>query len=470
MDFISLPFLLFAFILVVAFHAWCGINYRKLIFTLGNLVFLGFLIQDFRLFLPIFFFLLVTYVSIHFARKTLRSTIVLSVLVALFIWLKRYSFFEFVPQLGFNYTTVGLSYILFRCLHLVDYFFNELQETPPGPVGFFNYTCSFLTFISGPIGFYQPFKNDYETLHECKLEEDSLFQACSRIVTGALKISYLSAFFNTAVIILKTHPLALDFPTVGFIFSSFSYMFFMYFNFSGYMDIVIGLGKLLGFSIPENFNYPFSANNMLDFWSRWHITLSEWFKTYLFNPLVKKLMYTFGNHKSLVPYLGALAFFIVFFSMGMWHGTTPAFLVYGVFLGLGVSLNKFYQVYMTKSYKESYRSLKGKLWYQMLSRSVTTTFFAYSLTCLRYDYTGLQVLTRELGLLKLVGVFGLAVLSLTLFWMILESILKYWPLPKTSAVLDTPWVRNFWLTGKIYLFIAAAQHAQVIPTFVYKVF
>src|SRR3546814_7265352 len=105
------------------------------------------------------------------------------------------------------------------------------------------------------------------------------------------------------------------------------------------MGVAIGLGRLLGIAIPENFNRPELARNFLEFWSRWHITLSDWFKFYVFNPVTKELL-RIADRPTLTPWLGAVGFFLTFFVMGVWHGTSATFVVYGLLLGLGVSLNK----------------------------------------------------------------------------------------------------------------------------------
>src|SRR3546814_9533403 len=105
------------------------------------------------------------------------------------------------------------------------------------------------------------------------------------------------------------------------------------------MGVAIGLGRLLGIAIPENFNRPELARNFLEFWSRWHITLSDWFKFYVFNPVTKELL-RIADRPTLTPWLGAVGFFLTFFVMGVWHGTSATFVVYGLLLGLGVSLNR----------------------------------------------------------------------------------------------------------------------------------
>jgi alginate O-acetyltransferase complex protein AlgI len=98
----------------------------------------------------------------------------------------------------------------------------------------------------------------------------------------------------------------------------------IYFDFSGYSDMAIGLGKMFGFTFPENFNYPYIATSITDFWHRWHMTLSSWFRDYLYIPL--------GGNR--VPkwrvYLNLL---IVFFLCGLWHGAMWTFVIWGLFHG-----------------------------------------------------------------------------------------------------------------------------------------
>src|SRR5205085_2944886 len=79
-------------------------------------------------------------------------------------------------------------------------------------------------------------------------------------------------------------------PASGFGLAAFCYLIFLYLNFSGYTDMMIGLGRLLGFCLPENFDKPFAATSFLDFWKRWHISLSLWFRDYCFTPILKRMI------------------------------------------------------------------------------------------------------------------------------------------------------------------------------------
>ena len=94
---------------------------------------------------------------------------------------------------------------------------------------------------------------------------------------------------------------------------------YLYANFSGYMDVVIGTARFLRIELPENFHWPFAATGYIDFWGRWHMTLSTWFKTYVYSPLLMTLMRRYPA-ASAEPYLGVFAYFVTFFFVGVWHG------------------------------------------------------------------------------------------------------------------------------------------------------
>jgi alginate O-acetyltransferase complex protein AlgI len=108
-----------------------------------------------------------------------------------------------------------------------------------------------------------------------------------------------------------------------------AYCMQIYFDFSGYSDMAIGLGKMFGFDIKENFNYPYTASSIKDFWRRWHISLSSWFKIYLYIPLG-------GNRKGKARTL--LNMWIVFLCVGFWHGAAWTFIFWGMFHGLFLML------------------------------------------------------------------------------------------------------------------------------------
>jgi D-alanyl-lipoteichoic acid acyltransferase DltB (MBOAT superfamily) len=107
---------------------------------------------------------------------------------------------------------------------------------------------------------------------------------------------------------------------------------YIYINFSGYCDIMIGFARAVGFELPENFRHPYLARNSIDFWRRWHITLSEFFRDYLYFPL-----YTAMARKGIWPWMatGAAVLFS-FAAMGAWHGSRLGFVIFGLLHGIGV--------------------------------------------------------------------------------------------------------------------------------------
>ena len=106
----------------------------------------------------------------------------------------------------------------------------------------------------------------------------------------------------------------------------------LYFDFSGYSDIAIGLAKMFGFHFPENFNYPFIAKSITDFWRRWHISLSTFFRDYVYIPLG-------GNKKGILKHIRNI--FIVWFLTGFWHGASWNFILWGVYFGILLILEKY---------------------------------------------------------------------------------------------------------------------------------
>ena len=155
------------------------------------------------------------------------------------------------------------------------------------------------------------------------------------------------------------------------------YPLFLYSNFSGYIDIVIALARLMRVRLPENFDRPFSASSFLDFWNRWHITLSTWLKAYVYNPLLMALMRRISGLRTS---LGVFSFFVTFFLVGVWHGRTSEFLVFGVLQGGGVAINKIWQVGLARALgNKGYKALAKNFIYTSFGRGLTFSWFAFTL-------------------------------------------------------------------------------------------
>jgi D-alanyl-lipoteichoic acid acyltransferase DltB (MBOAT superfamily) len=479
MAFTSLSFIAFIAAVVLLINAVPGPRARSMVMLAANLVFIGSYIDSVGQAVPLAAFLLLCYLVVEGVRRS-RSAPALwtgvAMVVASFVVLKKYSFLGEALTLPFPYLLVGLSYVLFRVLHLtIDAKQGELAQAIP-PLRFFDYTCNFLSFTAGPIQRYP----DYVSQHDQApaLDEDKVFRAFARIVKGFMKVGVVSAVFSylfdsTSGRLLSTTlatplPLCCGLVMAAAVF----YTVHLYANFAGYMDIVIGVGALVGRQLPENFDRPFLARSFLDFWSRWHMTLSDWFKTYVFNPLLMVLAARYTSPRA-GPYLGVAAFFVTFLIMGVWHGTTSVFVVYGLLMGAGASVNKLWQVVMTRRLgKKGYKALADRQASVYAARGLTFAYFALALTCLWVDMQHLLWLTQKLGAggvlacyLGLVAAAGAAFMA----WDALRSRLGSLRLG-LGGVSGGVIARNLALGSQILLITTVTSFYHKAPEFVYRAF
>ena len=143
-----------------------------------------------------------------------------------------------------------------------------------------------------------------------------------------------------------------------------AYGFQIYFDFSGYSDMAIGLGRMLGFRFLENFNYPFLADSITDFWRRWHISMGTWFRDYVYIPLG-------GNRGGLAKQLRNIA--IVWLLTGFWHGASWNFVLWGVYFGVLLVLEKLFLLRLLKKLPAILRHI-----YALVLVTVSWTFFAFT--------------------------------------------------------------------------------------------
>ncbi len=480
MDFTSPTFLLFVLGSALLFHLFEHPLYRRLVVAAASLLFVASYVSEMRQVVPLAAFVLLGYVMIELVRRRPSGTslaIGLVAVVASFVYLKRFSFIDALPGLPFPYLVIGLSYILFRVLHLIVDARSAGWSAPINPLSFFNYTCGFLSFVSGPIQRFQDFAAG-EAVASRRLDQDLVFRSFSRVVTGFIKVSVLSATADYLFEKLSGRLLDDVAPLHGTVYgacyaaAAVAYTIYLYYNFAGYMDIVIGAGWLFNQNLPENFNHPFAARNFLDFWGRWHMTLSDWFRTYLFLPLMKALATRFES-PAIQPLLGVVSFFVTFLIMGMWHGTTSVFLVYGLLMGAGASLNKCWQLLMTgRLGKRGYKALGGNPLYVYACRGLTFAYFALALTCLWVDIEGLGDILRGLGAFGCVvfplAIAGVAAVAFAAWDFVLARIRRG---GRAVGALGSGFVlRNAALAGRILIILVVASFFHKSPEFVYKAF
>lgn len=216
---------------------------------------------------------------------------------------------------------IGISFFTFQAMsYVIDYYRGEY----PAEKNFLNlalYISFFPQLIAGPIVKYR----------------DIRLQIGSREVTGAKTAEGIRRFIyglGKKVIIANTIGLSVDnIYNINIMyvtgpmawFAAIGYTLQIYYDFSGYSDMAIGLGKMFGFDIPENFNYPYLSKSIREFWRRWHISLGSWFREYVYIPLG-------GNRRGLI--FTILNTLIVFALTGLWHGADATFILWGLWHGL----------------------------------------------------------------------------------------------------------------------------------------
>ena len=124
------------------------------------------------------------------------------------------------------------------------------------------------------------------------------------------------------------------------------YYLFLYFNFSGFCDVAIGLAGLLGIRVDENFDNPFKSRNVQDFWNRWHITLNRYMRDIVFTPMSKSLVRLVGARY--LNYVVAFSLFVIFILIGIWHGRQEQFLYFGLIHAFAVSVTHGYGVLLKR--------------------------------------------------------------------------------------------------------------------------
>ena len=475
MEFLSFKVAFFIFSGLLAFHFFQGVGAKRFVFLTLNICFIYFLVPAgsnayfFIAFLATGFAL----VRIVQIRRT-KTTLCVSALslVFLFMYFKNYSILYLIPRAHILLFAIGTSYILFRILHLLVDIHDGAIEEKVSMLDYFNYTCFFLSFVSGPIMRYEDFKEQIKECVRFQADQIDIFMAFSRVANGLIKIGVIAVLFQFIFgefshrIENQKFPMQITYACAALLYTQ-----FLYFNFSGYMDVVIGIGRLFGFQLPENFNKPFQAINFLDFWSRWHMTLSGWFKFYLFNPLLKLLTYRWPSPKA-SPYLGVFSFFVTFFIMGIWHGSTNIFVVYGLFLGLGVSLNKLYQINITHWLgKGIYRTIKENKVYCLICSAMTYTYFSFALTCLWASEERFFFIIDTLGVKGLLFGFASAVLISGCILFALSTLRTVWlNLFKGNGIpINNHWSRELYLASKVFVVIFIVIEGN-IPEFIYKWF
>ena len=220
---------------------------------------------------------------------------------------------------------IGISFFTFQTLsYVIDVYKGEVKANHHF-FDFATYVCLFPQLVAGPIVRY---KDIAQELKERKHSISNFSLGISRFIIGlAKKVLIANVIGELSSILLGIS----NDSILGYWVIAISYTLQIYFDFSGYSDMAIGLGNMFGFNFLENFNYPLWASSITDFWRRWHISLSSWFRDYIYIPLG-------GNRVSTIKWIRNI--FIVWLLTGFWHGAAWNFIIWGLFFALLLLLEK----------------------------------------------------------------------------------------------------------------------------------
>lgn len=289
---------------------------------------------------------------------------------------------------------IGLSFFTFQALsYVVDVYRGEKCQRNPLYVGL--YISFFPQLIAGPIVKYsavaEQIENRKETLDKFSIGSVRFMGGFSKKI---LLANTMAVVADKAFALNNDMNLTMSFAWLGAI----AYSLQIYFDFSGYSDMAIGLGRMFGFEFEENFNYPYTAVSITDFWRRWHISLSNWFRDYVYIPL--------GGSKTGSKLKNIRNLFVVWILTGIWHGANWTFVVWGLLYFAFLFLEKVtpFSQYITKNkvFGHMYMlTVVCLLWVFFRAESIhqalmyVGTMFGFSLGNLGF-YTGLTgVYLRE---------------------------------------------------------------------------
>ena len=253
---------------------------------------------------------------------------------------------------------LGISYLTFKVIQIIiEVYDGVIKEVELLELS--SFILFFPALSSGPIDRSRRFNEDYNKVYDKEEYFDLVGEGIFKIILGILYKFVLASIFNQ----LMTSCEAGDqwFEILGYMYT---YGFYLFFDFAGYSLMAIGTSYILGIKTPDNFNKPFISVDIKEFWNRWHITLSHWFRDFIFSRFMMKAIKKKWFKTKLTG--AAIGFIINMFVMGIWHGLSWNYIIYGLYHGVLLALLEIYQK-KSKFYKRN----KNKKLYKVISWFIT---------------------------------------------------------------------------------------------------
>jgi alginate O-acetyltransferase complex protein AlgI len=282
---------------------------------------------------------------------------------------------------------LGFSYIAFRLLHvLLDWRSGRLQAVSLREM--LTYITFFPALAAGPIDRVERFAADYRDVDGISSDVSVLQASAERIALGTVK-KFIVA---DTIARLTFGSIAIDnlaSPLAGWIIL-YVYGFQLYLDFSGYTDIAIGIGMLLGIRLPENFDQPYLKQNIAAFWQSWHITLSNWARFYIFSPLSRYLLKRQSRPPmQIIVFAAQLSTMLV---IGLWHGVSWPFVVWGLWHGIGLFIHKVW----SDRTRQTYLQLQSGSW-QKRAWTAAGWFITFQFVMLGWVWFAIPDVNNALG-------------------------------------------------------------------------
>lgn len=383
-------------------------------------------LQSIYLFILTFFMFAGARILVKHKSKLLLSLLALSLLCFLAYFKYAGLQLEVKSFLGMDthfLSFIGVSYFTFKFWHVLYDVYAKKTEMV-GFKEFFLYIYFFPTFLAGPIERIDHFI--LNTRQKVTFNYLTFLAGLERILLGLFKKLIIANFCAT-----KT---SLIFASAGTAtpealwFAAYLYSLQIYADFSGYTDIAVGISRLFGYVMVENFNKPYLQNNIATFWSSWHMSLTSWLREYVFYPVRKFLPKIVGENWL----ASSLARIINMLICGLWHGSGWNFLVWGLYHGFGLAVHRIFSAKVT-SRSDFLKNNKGA--------KILATLFTFHFVTIGWIYFANDLQTANMIVLKLlsginfVSVFQLATLCgmAYLFFGVIDSIILFGKKRKTLA-------------------------------------
>lgn len=346
MDIGSLPFLLSVALVAVALPLLPGKRARQSALSVLNVGFLATFVPNPPNWAAFALVVAGSFGFLKFSKARPSGVTVfvaVTIAVAGLLVLRKYSLVQWVvPAWLWDHPIrlVGVAYILLKFIHVVvDQYQGQLA--PLDFATYANYQLSFFTLVAGPIQRYNDFRRYWHALDRTPQDTRQVLLAWNRVLNGMIKMAAIAPLASYVAEIAGRNWGAQEAGRLiaRFVVFMYAYPVFLYFNFSGYTDIMIGCSRLLGFDLPENFARPYLARNVIDFWNRWHISLTRWVRDYLFMASYKTAAEANPPRARMYGY-GLLLVSLLL--AGCWHGPGANFAVFGALHGIGAAVSQAY--------------------------------------------------------------------------------------------------------------------------------